>query len=78
MYEFSLAELEMSNINVMEISTKGLDELGFHPNMSPQLGAFSITIGNQMAVVPARILPTPRVQYGHGTPSVDEKVSWNL
>lgn len=66
------------NINAMAISTKGLDELGFRPNISPQLGAFGVTIGNQMAVVPARILPAPRIQYGHGTPSVDEKASWNL
>lgn len=66
------------NINAMAISTKGLDELGFRPNMSPQLGAFGVTIGNHMAVVPARILPAPRIQYGHGTPSVDEKASWNL
>jgi hypothetical protein len=66
------------NINALAISTKGLDELGFRPNVSPQLAAFGITIGNQMAVVPARILPSPRIQYGQGTPSVDEKASWNL
>ncbi len=66
------------NINALAISTKGLDELGFRPSASPQLGAFGVSIGNQMAVVPARILPAPRIQYGHGTPSVDEKASWNL
>ena len=66
------------NINALAISTKGLDELGFRPNISPQLGAFSVTVGNNMAVVPARILPPPRVQYGQGAPTVDEKASWNL
>lgn len=66
------------NVNALAISTKGLEELGFRPNVSPQLSAFSVSIGNQMAVVPARILPPPRIQYGQGTPSVDEKASWNL
>ena len=66
------------NINALAISTKGLDELGFRPNHSPQLGAFGVSVGNNMAVVPARILPPPKVQYGHGSPIIDEKASWNL
>jgi len=66
------------NINALAISTKGLDELGFRPNASPQMSAFGVSVGNNMAVVPARILPPPRVQYGQGSPIVDEKASWNL
>lgn len=66
------------NINAIAITTRGLDELGFRPNASPQMNAFGISVGNQMAVVPARILPSPRLQYGTGSPSVDERASWNL
>ncbi|CAA7266206.1 unnamed protein product [Cyclocybe aegerita] len=66
------------NINAASIAGSGLDQLGFRPNASPQLNAFGVSIGNQMTVVPGRILPPPGIKYGQGTPSVDEKASWNL
>ena len=65
------------NINAMSIVGRGLDELGFKRDTA-QLNAFGITIGNEMTVVPGRILAPPGIKYGQGTPSVDERASWNL
>lgn len=66
------------NINAQSIVGPGLNELGFRPNASPQLNAFGISIGNDMTVVPGRILSPPGIKYGQGTPAVDDKASWNL
>jgi hypothetical protein len=65
------------NINGAAIVGRGLNELGFRSGASP-LGAFGISIGTEMAVVPGRILPPPGIKYGQGTPKVDERASWNL
>jgi eukaryotic translation initiation factor 2C len=65
------------NINAQAIVGSGLNELGYRQGAAP-LGEFGITIGNQMAVVPGRILPCPGIRYGHGTPKIDERASWNL
>jgi eukaryotic translation initiation factor 2C len=66
------------NVNAMSIVGPGLRELGFNAGTSPQLNAFGMSVGDQMAVVPGRILPPPGVKYGQGTPAVDDKASWNL
>ncbi|KAH9994550.1 argonaute-like protein [Russula compacta] len=68
------------NVNANAIAVGGLRELGFvrGPNVSPVLDVFGVSIGNDMAVVPARILTPPRIRYGKGEQSVDEKASWNL
>ncbi|KDR77135.1 hypothetical protein GALMADRAFT_66053 [Galerina marginata CBS 339.88] len=66
------------NVNAQSIVGPGLNELGFRPNASPQLNAFGISIGNQMTVVPGRILPPPGIKYGQGEPRVDDRASWNL
>ena len=65
------------NVNAMSIVDRGLDELGFKGG-SAQFNAFGISIGNEMTVVPGRILSPPGIKYGQGTPSVDERASWNL
>lgn len=65
------------NINAMSIADRGLDELGFRGG-SAQFNAFGISVGNEMTVVPGRILSPPSIKYGQGTPSVDERASWNL
>ncbi|KAK7683759.1 hypothetical protein QCA50_013135 [Cerrena zonata] len=66
------------NINAQAIVGRGLKELGFsETNISP-LNAFGVSIGNEMAVVPGRILASPNIRYGQGAPRVDERASWNL
>ncbi|KAF8960908.1 argonaute-like protein [Flammula alnicola] len=66
------------NVNAQSIIGPGLDGLGFRQGAAPQLNAFGVTIGNEMTVVPGRILSPPGIKYGTGTPSVDAKASWNL
>lgn len=65
------------NANAESIVGPGLTELGFKDG-APPLTNFGIAIKNEMTVVPGRILPPPRIQYGQGTPQVDERASWNL
>ncbi|KAG5636873.1 hypothetical protein H0H81_006534 [Sphagnurus paluster] len=65
------------NVNARAIVGPGLDELGFRAGAAP-LGAFGVSIGTEMAVIPGRILPPPGIRYGQGTPDVDERASWNL
>jgi eukaryotic translation initiation factor 2C len=65
------------NVNAAAIVGQGLTELGF-PQRAPPMGAFGISIGTEMAVVPGRILPSPGIKYRSGTPKVDERASWNL
>jgi eukaryotic translation initiation factor 2C len=68
------------NANASSITVAGLRELGFMrgPTVSPVLDVFGVSIGNDMAVVPARILTPPRIRYGKGEQSVDDRASWNL
>ncbi|KAG2007096.1 argonaute-like protein [Coprinopsis cinerea AmutBmut pab1-1] len=63
--------------NANAIVNQGLTELGFRgPN---PFGTFGVEIRPEMAVVPARILPPPNIQYSRGAPQVDsDKASWNL
>ena len=65
------------NINAGLIVDEGLRNLGLKQTVGP-LNAFGISIGQEMAVVPGRILPAPGVNYGQGKPNVDDKASWNL
>ena len=65
------------NINAGLIMDEGLKSLGFKQGAGP-LNAFGIGIGQEMAVVPGRLLPAPGVNYGQGKPNVDDKASWNL
>ncbi|CAL1709613.1 unnamed protein product [Somion occarium] len=72
-----LVACQPPNINAQAIVGRGLDELGFRQDADP-LGAFGISIGNEMAIVPGRILPSPNIRYAQGAPRVDERASWNL
>ncbi|TCD61374.1 hypothetical protein EIP91_008543 [Steccherinum ochraceum] len=65
------------NVNAQAIVGRGLQELGFRDTADP-LGVFGVSIGNEMAVVPGRILPSPNIRYAQGAPRVDERASWNL
>ncbi|KAG5652514.1 hypothetical protein H0H81_004786 [Sphagnurus paluster] len=65
------------NVNANAIVGRGLDELGFRARAEP-LGAFGMSVGTEMAVVPGRILPAPGVQYAQNSPAIDERASWNL
>lgn len=65
------------NINGDAIVGRGLSELGYRQGADP-LGAFGISIGTEMTIVPGRILTAPGIKYKQGTPAVDERASWNL
>ncbi|KAH9887565.1 argonaute-like protein [Cubamyces lactineus] len=66
------------NVNAREIVLRGIQELGF-AQTAPPLNAFGVSIGNEMAVVPGRILPAPSVRYAGGGPTaIDDRASWNL
>ena len=69
--------LQPPNVNARAITERGLDELGFRQGPNP-LAAFGVSIGTEMAVVPGRILQPPQLQYGQGSPRVDDRASWNL
>ncbi|KAI0743139.1 Piwi domain-containing protein [Daedaleopsis nitida] len=58
---------------------RGLLQLDLAPT-SPPASSFGITVGDQMAVVPGRILPLPTVRYHGGNPPAidDRRASWNL
>ena len=66
------------NVNASAIVSQGTESLGFKPNASPQLRSFGISIGNEMTVVPGRVLPPPHIQYSQGLTPVDDKGAWNL
>lgn len=66
------------SVNAAMIVGPGLDQLGFREGTAPVPRAFGIEIGEDMAVVPGRILPAPGIKYGLGTPHVDDRASWNL
>lgn len=65
------------NVNAAAIINRGIRELGYAGVTDP-LRAFGITIGNEMAVVPGRILAPPNIRYGQGAPRVDDRAGWNL
>ncbi|KAI0085027.1 argonaute-like protein [Irpex rosettiformis] len=56
---------------------QGIRELGYVDEQDP-LRAFGISIGNEMAVIPGRILQPPKIKYGQGVPSINSQAGWNL
>lgn len=65
------------NINAQAITNQGLGRLGLIGDDS-NLGQMGIRVGSQMATVPGRILPAPRVHYNNRTPAEVSNASWNL
>ncbi|KAF6761975.1 argonaute-like protein [Ephemerocybe angulata] len=65
------------NVNANSIVNQGIRELGFL-GASVQMKAFGVEVGSEMAVVPARIIATPGVQYASGRAEIDDRASWNL
>jgi eukaryotic translation initiation factor 2C len=59
-----IAAAKPPNINAEAINTRGLNELGFRQRSSP-LPAFDVTVGQDMTVVPGRILPAPGMYRQH-------------
>ena len=67
-------------VNDTAIQDRGLQNLGYKPPTSTSgvLNQFQIGIGNEMAVVPGRILPPPQVLYGGNKNMHADNASWNL
>jgi hypothetical protein len=63
-------------VNADAIVNRGLPILGLAPQSAPVNG-FDISISTEMAVVPARELPAPRLTYKVGSPNVRDG-SWNI
>ena len=66
------------NVNARNIINTGLPSLGFSGDGEVPLPGFGIKINHQMAVVPGRILGSPRVMYSQRAQDVDDRASWNL
>ncbi|KAJ4490632.1 argonaute-like protein [Lentinula aciculospora] len=63
-------------MNAEAIVGDGFQKIGLKPITSPLTG-FGIEISNEMAAVPARELPAPRLSYRFGTPTVNNG-GWNI
>lgn len=67
------------NINARSIVGQGLPALGFTgAQQQAPLPGFGISISGQMALVPGRVLPPPRVMYSQKVQEIDARASWNL
>lgn len=64
-------------VNQSEIYRNGLTQMGISP-ASDALNNFGISLGNQMAVVPGRILNPPKVLYAQGKEMMIRDSAWNL
>jgi eukaryotic translation initiation factor 2C len=62
--------------NAQLIVERGLSRLGY-TSTNPVLDSFGVHVSGEMSVVPARVLPPPRVTYAKGSPRVQDG-SWNL
>lgn len=65
------------SISQSEIYRNGLPKMGISP-ASDALQNFGISLGDQMAVVPGRILSPPKVAYAAGKEMVIRDSAWNL
>ncbi|KAL8830971.1 MAG: hypothetical protein Q9170_005495 [Blastenia crenularia] len=63
--------------NARRIVGAGLRVVGIKPD-NPTLTAFGVSIDAEMIVVPAQILPPPKLQYGSNDRFTPSNASWNL
>ncbi|KAI0354391.1 Piwi-domain-containing protein [Trametes cingulata] len=60
------------------IVQQGFDQLGLRTDSgAPALAAFGVSVDQQMAVVPSRVLPSPRITYSSGDAQV-RNAGWNI
>lgn len=64
-------------VNQADIYRNGLSKMGISP-LSPNLTNFGMSLGDQMAVVPGRILNPPKVAYAQGKEVEIRDSAWNL
>ena len=65
-------------VNAQAIVYQGLSQLGLSSdNQSETVNGFDVSISSEMAVIPARELPPPRLSYKVGTANVRDG-SWNI
>lgn len=67
------------NVNAQAIVGTGIPALGFHASdPAPVLEQFGVSVGNEMAVVPGRVLAPPGIAYsGQGRAKI-QNGGWNL
>lgn len=87
-YRGKLSPIETANMiryacnppafNASAIRDQGFPDLGLAGNApSATLNGFGISVSPDMAVVPSRVLPAPRIEYQQGRPNVRD-ASWNI
>ncbi|KAG2037118.1 Piwi domain-containing protein [Suillus americanus] len=66
-------------VNADAIVDRGLPTLGFTPQtLGSPMSSFGMAVDNNMAVIPARELPPPRLSYKAGKPPNVSSGSWNI
>ncbi|KAG8683770.1 hypothetical protein FRC11_013096 [Ceratobasidium sp. 423] len=72
-----LVACQPPNVNATSIMGEGLNSLGLVGDNSP-LEQMGLRVKSQMATVPGRILPAPKVHYSNRTAPEISNASWNL
>ncbi|CAE6438640.1 unnamed protein product, partial [Rhizoctonia solani] len=72
-----LVACQPPNANATSITGDGLSSLGLVGNNSP-LEQMGLRVKAQMATVPGRILPAPKIYYNNRTPAQISNASWNM
>ncbi|KAG2360248.1 ribonuclease H-like domain-containing protein [Suillus spraguei] len=66
-------------VNADAIVDRGLPTIGFTPQtLGSPMSSFGMAVDNNMAVIPARELPPPRLSYKAGKPPNVSSGSWNI
>ncbi|KAF8341583.1 Piwi domain-containing protein [Cantharellus anzutake] len=64
--------------NQRVILQAGLAKMGFVPSPDSSLNAIGILLGQEMAVVPGRVLPPPQIKYLGNHPTQIRDSAWNM